>query len=129
MGQQCECDDIYLNDSIVSLRIARGKRSVVAQSGVIDQEIDADCVLLEPTNQFVDLRFVAKIDNTDMNVQVRVSISQFVAQLIQSLLASRDQNERSRACRQLVGKVAPDASRCAGEERATYGDFHSFALS
>jgi hypothetical protein len=71
--------------------------------------------LIEPRDQIVDLPFVAKIDNACVNAQVRVAVPEFVTQLIQSLLASRDENERSRACRQLAGKLATDSSGSAGD--------------
>src|SRR5207248_7273989 len=125
--EQCERDDIYLNDPIVSLRIARGKRPVVAQSGIVDQEVDVDLVLIEPRDQIVDLRLAAKIDSPHMNIQLGVSIAKFVAQFIQSLLASRDENERSRACRQLSRKFEPDSGGSTGDERVRSVNFHFFA--
>jgi hypothetical protein len=103
-----------LNDPIVSLRIARGKRPVVTEPGIVDQEIDIDLVFLEPSNQLVNLPFVAKIDNAQVNAQLRITISELIAQFIQSLLASRDEYERSRSRRQVPHKFAPDSSRSTG---------------
>jgi hypothetical protein len=107
-----------LNDSVVSLRIARCDRSVVAQSGVVNQEVDLDPVLLKPLNEFADLRFVAKIDNAGVDLQLRIAIPKLFAQLIQSLLAPGDQNDSSGSARELSRKFTANSRRSAGDERA-----------
>jgi hypothetical protein len=50
-----------------------------------------------------------------MNIQVCVAVTEFVAQLIQSLFASRNEHERSRAIRQLAGELATNSSGSAGD--------------
>jgi hypothetical protein len=50
-----------------------------------------------------------------MDVQLRVVIPEQIAQLVQSLLASSDEHERSRTVPQLPRKLAADSGGSTGD--------------
>jgi hypothetical protein len=60
-------------------------------------------------NELVDLRFVAKVDNACVNIQLPITAAQFVAQFVQSFLASRHEHERSCASPELARTLATDS--------------------
>jgi UDP-glucuronate 4-epimerase len=122
--KQSDRSDIDLNHPIVAFDLARRDRAVVTQPGVINKEIDLDLVLTEPANQFSDLCFDGKINNANVDVELRVTASQFFAQIIQSLLAPCDKDERSRAVRKLSRELATDSRRRASDERAATIEVH-----
>jgi len=57
-----------LNDPIVSLRIARGKRPVVAEAGIVDQKVDVD---LCRKSQIDDL--IAWLDQNKINIDFLIN--------------------------------------------------------
>src|SRR5262249_51558947 len=69
------------------------------------------------------------IDNAHMNLKLRITIPQFVAQFVQSVLASRDEHDRSRACCELPCKLAADSRRSASDQSGAAINFHSFGFT
>src|SRR5207244_3623506 len=126
-GQRGERNDVYLHDPIVPLQIARGKRSVVAEAGVIDQQVDVDLFLLEPLRQLLALRLVAKIDNAHVHEEVWIAREHFVAQLVEPVAAARHEHEPARTSRELPDKLAPESRGSAGDEGETAVELHFFS--
>src|SRR5207253_4305949 len=126
--EQRERSDVDLNHGVESAGLNRGEGPLIANAGVVNQEVDVDLVLLEPSHQLIDLRFVRKIDNAHLNAQLRAPILQFFAQLIQPLLAPRDEDEGTRSRRQLPRKFPADSSRSSGNERVAAVNFHGLSF-
>jgi hypothetical protein len=78
-SQRRERDYVYECHLLISHWIARGKRPEIAEPGIIDQKIDIDLITRQRIDQQFDLRFVGKIDNANVDVQVWISVQQFVA--------------------------------------------------
>src|SRR5207244_6152890 len=126
-GQRGERNDVYLHDPIIPLQIARGKRSVVAEAGVIDQQVDGDLFLLEPLRQLLALRLVAKIDNAHMHEEVWIAAEHFLAHVVQPIAAARDEDEPAGAWRKLARKFTPETGGSAGDEGETAVELHFFS--
>ena len=80
-SQRRERDHVYKCHLLISHWIARGKRPAIAEPGIIDQKIDIDLITRERIDQQFDLRFVGKIDSANVDLQVWISVQQFVAQI------------------------------------------------
>src|SRR5438445_9148878 len=78
----------------------------------------------ERIDQQFDLRFVGKINGANVNVQVWISVQQFLAQISQTFASSRDENNRARTVRELPRKFASDAGRSPRDQRVTTIEVH-----
>ncbi len=115
-GQRHHVDQHHL---VEALLIRARESAEIAQSGVVDQQIDRRFLRCRPGDQFVDRGVLREIGRADLDSQLRISPEQFRAQFFQPIAASRDENEGGRAVAQLAGKLAPDASRSARDQRMT----------
>src|SRR5262249_28817943 len=80
-GDQRQRRDIYERHFLVSIGIALGKGTAVAQPGIIDQEIDVEFVAIKRFEESPQLAKIGEIDFANVNNKFRMlslqSISQF----------------------------------------------------
>ncbi len=60
----------------------------------------------------------------NVNRKIWMTMDKFIAQLVQPLLAARDENERPRPPGQLARKLAAEPGGGAGNQRVTAVEFH-----
>ena len=107
-----------------SLRIGGRKRAEIAESGVVDEQIDRRLLCRCPRNQCIDRLGLRQIRRADFYLQSRMAPEQLHAQFLQPRLPSRHQHEFRGASGKLPRKLAPDAGRGAGHKRMTTFESH-----
>src|SRR6476469_10040915 len=101
--------DVYDRHFPARIGIAFRKRSAVAESGVIDQEIHFEFLAIKLLEESLQLSKISKIDLSDMNKKLRMLSSKLISKLDQFFITSCDQNHRASAAGELTRKLTTDA--------------------
>src|SRR5262249_22806044 len=121
---QRQCLDVYDRHFLVPIGIALSKGTAVAETGVIDQEIDFEIVAIKGFEESPQLSKISEIDFANVNNKFRVLSFQSVSQLDQLFITPCDQNHRTGTTGELARKFAPDPGRSTGNEGITIVEFH-----
>src|SRR6476646_3101939 len=100
--------DVYDRHFPVPIGIALRKRTAVAESGVIDQEIDFEFLAIKLLQESSQLPKVSEIDFSNVNKKLRMLSLQLISQLDQPFITPRDQNHRTSTTGELTCKFATD---------------------
>src|ERR1043166_5832947 len=104
--------------------IALRKRTTVAESGVIDQEIDVKFLAIEPFEETLHLTEISEINFSNVDNKPRMLSLQLISQVDQPFITPRDQNHRASTASELTCKFATDPSRSTGDQHITIVEFH-----
>src|SRR5438874_9884377 len=109
---------------LVASRVTCCEGPGVAESGIINQKIDNYLVVIERLHQLLQLGKISEIDGSNLNIKLWMLLLQFITQLGQSFLTSRDQNHRAHMSGDLPGKFAADPGGSSSDESVTIVEFH-----
>src|SRR5262249_43338775 len=123
-SKQRQRRDVYEYHFLVTLEIALLERTAIAESGVIDQDIDVEFLAIKPLQEDLQLVKISEINFSSVNKKLRILSLQFTSQFDQPFIAPRYQNHRARTTGELARKFAPNASRRACDQRITIVEFH-----
>src|ERR1700757_483618 len=121
---QCQRRDVYKSHFLVTIRIALRKRTTVAESSVIDQEIDFEFLAIEPVQKGLQLPKIGKINFSNVNKKLRMLSLQLISKFDQPFITPCDQNQRTSTIGELACKFATDPSRSSSDQRITIVEFH-----
>src|SRR5207342_1307241 len=96
---------------LVPIGIALRKGTAVAESGVINQEIDFEVLAIKLLQESLQLPKISEVDFSNVNKQLRMLSLQLISQLDQPFITPCDQNHRSGATGELMCKFATDPGR------------------
>ena len=85
------------------------KATAVAESGVIDQEIDFEFLAIKRLEESLQLPKISEIDFSNVNNKLRMLSLQLISQLDQPFITSCDQNHRTSTTGELTCKFTTDA--------------------
>ena len=109
-------DHVYLHHVVDALRIRRGKRAEIAETGVVDQQIDRG-LRVDPARSVRRPPSVAT-DRSDEFPPADLDVARSVRRAIPPAApsAARPEHERRGATAELAGELAPDSGRSAGDQ-------------
>jgi len=109
-NQRQRCD-IQERHFLIPIGIALRKRTGVAQSGIIDQEIDFEFLAIKRLQEILQLTEITQISFSNVNNKLRMLSLQLISQLDQSFVTSSNQDHRAGTTGELPGEFTTDARR------------------
>src|SRR6266480_4342195 len=109
---------------LVSSRIACCEEPGIAESGIINQKIDIYLFAIDRVHQFLQLSKIREVNFPNVNAKIFMLLLQFMIQLKQLLLTSRDQDHRARTSGELPGEFAADPGGSSSDEDVTAVQLH-----